>query len=107
MSVRNTVSFTRLAAVHPLARKAMPRLRNTCAVWTAKSPLHIGLILRIPRTEEQQKDDLRILQFGLVFEKMEEVGTAVTQAKKPGACSATSSPAKSATRPRSRRPISR
>ena len=42
---------------------------------------HIGLILRIPRTEEQQEDDLRILPFGPVFEKMEEVGTAVTQAQ--------------------------
>src|SRR5215218_22857 len=42
---------------------------------------HIGLILRIPRTEEQQKSDLRILPFGPVFEKMEEAGTAVTQAQ--------------------------
>ena len=42
---------------------------------------HIGLILRIPRTKEQQEDDLRILPFGAVFEKMEEVGTAVTQAQ--------------------------
>ena len=42
---------------------------------------HIGLILRIPRTEEQQEDDLRILPFGPVFEKMEEAGTAVTQAQ--------------------------
>lgn len=41
---------------------------------------HIGLILRIPRTEKQQEDDLRILPFGPVFEKMEEAGTAVTQA---------------------------
>ena len=41
---------------------------------------HIGLILRIPRTEEQLEDDLRILPFGPVFEKMEEAGTAVTQA---------------------------
>lgn len=41
---------------------------------------HIGLILRIPRTEEQQEDDLRILPFGTIFEKMEEAGTAVTQA---------------------------
>ena len=42
---------------------------------------HIGLILRIPHTEEQQEDDLRILPFGPVFEKMEEAGTAVTQAQ--------------------------
>jgi hypothetical protein len=42
---------------------------------------HIGLILRIPRTEEQQEDDLRILPFGPVFEKMEETGTAVAQAQ--------------------------
>src|SRR6202047_1390145 len=41
---------------------------------------HIGLILRIPRTEEQQEDDLRILPFGPVFEKIGEAGTAVTQA---------------------------
>jgi AIG2-like family len=42
---------------------------------------HIGLIIRIPRTEEQQRDDLRILPFGRVFEKMEEAGTALTQAQ--------------------------
>lgn len=42
---------------------------------------HIGLILRIPRTEEQQRSDLRILPFGPVFEKMEEAETAVTQAQ--------------------------
>jgi len=41
---------------------------------------HIGLILRIPRTEEQQRDDMRLLPFGPVFEKMEEAGDAVTQA---------------------------
>jgi hypothetical protein len=41
---------------------------------------HIGLMLRIPRTEEQQENDLRILPFGPVYEKMEEAGTAVTQA---------------------------
>jgi len=35
----------------------------------------------IPRTEEQRKDDLRILPFGSVFEKVEEAGTAVTQAQ--------------------------
>ena len=44
---------------------------------------HIGLILRIPRTEEQQEDDLRILPFGPVFEKMAEAGTAVAQAPCP------------------------
>ena len=41
---------------------------------------HIGLMLRIPRTEEQQRNDSRILPFGPVFEKMEEAGAAVTQA---------------------------
>jgi hypothetical protein len=41
---------------------------------------HIGLILRVPRTKEQQKDDQRILPFGPVFDKMEQAGTAVTQA---------------------------
>ena len=42
---------------------------------------HIGLMLRIPRTAAQQGDDLRILPFGAVFEKIKEVGTAVTQAR--------------------------
>ena len=37
-------------------------------------------MLRIPRTAEQQEDGLRILPFGPVFEKIEEAGTAVTQA---------------------------
>ncbi|PZU87729.1 MAG: gamma-glutamylcyclotransferase [Shinella sp.] len=41
---------------------------------------HIGLMMRIPRTEEQREDDLRLLPFGPVFEKMEEAGAAVTQA---------------------------
>ncbi|AQQ07369.1 gamma-glutamylcyclotransferase [Roseibium algicola] len=41
---------------------------------------HIGLILRIPRTEEQKRDDLRIIPFGAIFEKTEEAGNAVTQA---------------------------
>jgi len=41
---------------------------------------HIGLILRVPRTEDQQRDDLRLLPFGPVFQKMEEAGAAVTQA---------------------------
>ena len=41
---------------------------------------HIGLKLRIPRTEVQQEGDMRILPFGPVFEKI-EVGIAVTQAQ--------------------------
>lgn len=41
---------------------------------------HIGLMLRIPRTEKQQQSDLRILPFGPVLEKMEEAETAVAQA---------------------------
>ncbi len=41
---------------------------------------HLGLILRVPRTEDQQRDDLRLLPFGDVFEKMEAAGNAVTQA---------------------------
>lgn len=41
---------------------------------------HIGLILRIPRTEEQQQGDLHILPFRSVFEKLEEVDIAVSQA---------------------------
>src|SRR3954454_20852129 len=42
---------------------------------------HVGLILRIPRTEEQQGDDLHLIPFGRVFEKMEGVGSAVLQAQ--------------------------
>jgi len=42
---------------------------------------HIGLILRVPRTEEQRENDLRILPFANVFAKMEEAGTALTQAQ--------------------------
>jgi len=42
---------------------------------------HIGLMLRVPRTEEQRQDDLRILPFGLVFEKMEQASAALTQAQ--------------------------
>ena len=41
---------------------------------------HLGLMLRIPRTTERQEGGLRIVPFGPVFEKIEEVGTAVTQA---------------------------
>ncbi|WP_395015356.1 gamma-glutamylcyclotransferase family protein [Dongia sp.] len=41
---------------------------------------HIGLMLRIPRTEEQREGDQRILPFGSVYEKMEKAATAVTQA---------------------------
>jgi hypothetical protein len=41
---------------------------------------HIGLILRIPRTEQQQRDDMRLLPFGPLFEKLEEAGDAVTRA---------------------------
>src|SRR5437016_1998559 len=39
MSVRNTVSFTRLAGVHWLASSAIARFRNTCSAWAAKSLL--------------------------------------------------------------------
>ncbi|MEH2498498.1 hypothetical protein V1294_004977 [Bradyrhizobium sp. AZCC 1678] len=39
MSVRNTVSFTRLAGVHPRASSAIVRFRNTCSAWAAKSLL--------------------------------------------------------------------
>ena len=41
---------------------------------------HIGLMLRIPRTVEQQENDVRILPFEPVLEKMEEVGDAMSQA---------------------------
>ena len=41
---------------------------------------HIGLMLRMPRAAERQEDDLRILPFGPVFEKIDDVGTALTQA---------------------------
>ena len=42
---------------------------------------HIGLCLRIPRTHEQQLDDIRILPFAAVFTKIEEVIAAVSQAQ--------------------------
>lgn len=42
---------------------------------------HIGLTLRIPRSEHQQVDDFRVLPFALVFEKLEEATDAVSQAK--------------------------
>lgn len=42
---------------------------------------HIGLLVRIPRTEKQQEDDLRILPFGPAFEKMDQASNAVTQAQ--------------------------
>lgn len=42
---------------------------------------HIGLILRVPRTEEQQEGDLRILPFAAVAEKIDEVDTALSQAQ--------------------------
>jgi hypothetical protein len=41
---------------------------------------HIGLMLRIPRTEQQQQRDQRILPFRSVFEKLDEAGVSVTQA---------------------------
>lgn len=41
---------------------------------------HIGLMVRIPPTEEQQESDFRVLPFEPVLEKMEEVGAAMTQA---------------------------
>jgi len=42
---------------------------------------HIGLMLRIPRTEEQQVEDLRIIPFGRVFELMEDACVAQHQAQ--------------------------
>ena len=42
---------------------------------------HIGLMLRIPRTEKQQEDDRHLIPFGPVYEKMEGAGDAVTQAR--------------------------
>jgi hypothetical protein len=41
---------------------------------------HIGLMLRIPRTEQQQESDNRILPFEPVLEKIEEVAAAMMQA---------------------------
>ncbi len=41
---------------------------------------HIGLMLRIPRTQEQQENDIRVLPFEPVLEKMEEVDDALAQA---------------------------
>jgi hypothetical protein len=43
---------------------------------------HIGLCLRIPRSEAQQTTDARIVPFGSVFTNLEEVGDAVSQASK-------------------------
>ena len=42
---------------------------------------HIGLILRIPRTAAQQENDVRLVPFTSVLEKMEEAGSAVAQAR--------------------------
>src|SRR5882724_11222330 len=42
---------------------------------------HIGLILRIPRTAEQSRDDWRVLPFGPVFSKLEGAKDAVPQAE--------------------------
>src|SRR3546814_7466079 len=44
------------------------------------STFHIGLILLIPSTEVQQKDDLRIITFVPIFTKIAKECTAVTQA---------------------------
>src|ERR1700684_2931153 len=41
---------------------------------------HIGLQIRIPRNEEQQEQDIRILPFAPVFQKVEGAETAVSQA---------------------------
>lgn len=41
---------------------------------------HIGLTLRIPRSEQQQIDDFRVIPFGAVFEKLEEATDALSQA---------------------------
>lgn len=41
---------------------------------------HIGLMLRIPRTADRRTDDLRFIPFDSAFDKIEEAGTAVTQA---------------------------
>lgn len=41
---------------------------------------HIGLMLRIPRTIEQQENDTRFLPFAPVLDRMEEVDAALSQA---------------------------
>src|SRR5258705_556858 len=41
---------------------------------------HIGLQIRIPRNEEQQQQDIRILPFAPVFQKVEDAETAESQA---------------------------
>lgn len=41
---------------------------------------HIGLLLRMPRSQEQQVRDLRILPFGAVFTQIEETDAALAQA---------------------------
>jgi hypothetical protein len=42
---------------------------------------HIGLMLRIPRTQEQQEHDIRVLPFAPVLEQMDAVGEAIAQAR--------------------------
>lgn len=42
---------------------------------------HIGLMLRIPRTQDQQKQDIRVLPFAPVMEQMEAVSEALAQAR--------------------------
>lgn len=42
---------------------------------------HLGLCLRIPRTQQQRKADRRVLPFGLVFEKLREATDALNQAQ--------------------------
>ncbi len=41
---------------------------------------HIGLLLRVPRSEKQQQGDHRLRAFTNVFEKLEDVDAAVSQA---------------------------
>lgn len=41
---------------------------------------HVGLCLRIPRTEKQRVNDARVLPFGKVFSQLEEAEAALTQA---------------------------
>jgi hypothetical protein len=42
---------------------------------------HIGLMLRIPRTQDQQKHDISVLPFAPVLEQMEAVSEALAQAR--------------------------
>ena len=62
MSVRNTVNFTRLAAVHPRACSATARLPNTCSAWAPKSCLPT----RLPSRSSAVWPDIKMILPALI-----------------------------------------